>query len=54
MAKDSNTSQRSKHVDVRRKYLTEFVDEGFCEVTFVKTEDNQSDGIHYELEQRIT
>ena len=26
MAKDSNTSHRSKHVDVRYKYVTEFVD----------------------------
>ena len=26
MAKDSNTSHCSKHVDVRHKYVTEFVD----------------------------
>ena len=42
MAKDSNTSQRSKHVDVRYKYVTEFIDKGFCEIIFVKTEENQS------------
>ncbi len=44
MAKDSNTVQRSKHINVRYKYVTEFIAKGFCEVIFVKTEDNQSDG----------
>ena len=45
MAKDSNTSQRSKDVDVQYKYVTEFIDKGFCEIIFVKTEKNQSKGL---------
>ena len=53
MAKDSNTSQRSKHIDVRYKYVTEFVDEGFCEIIFVKTEDNHSDGFTKNLGREL-
>ena len=40
MAKDSNTVQRSKHINVRYKYVTEFIAKGFCKVIYVKTEDN--------------
>ena len=50
MAKDSKASQHSKHIDVRYKYVTEFIDERFCEVIFVKTEINQSDGFTKNLD----
>ena len=45
MTKDLNTLQCSKHVDVKYKYVTKFIDKGFCEIIFVKTEKNQSKGL---------
>ena len=53
IAKDLNTSQRSKHVDVRYKYVTEFIDEGFLEIIFVKSEENQSDGFTKNLSREL-
>ena len=53
MAKDSNTSHCSKHVDVRYKYVTEFIDKGFCEIIFLKTEENQSNGFKKNLSRKL-
>ena len=36
-------SQKTKHIDIRYRFVQEFVFDGFIKVIFVKTEDNDSD-----------
>jgi hypothetical protein len=36
-------SQRTKHVDVRAKFVTEMIVEGILKVVFVRLEDNDAD-----------
>ena len=43
MSENVSVSQRTKHVDVRYRFVQEFVFDGFIKVIFVKTEDNDSD-----------
>ena len=43
MSKNINTTSRSKHVDVRTKFVNEFVEDGILKILFVKSEDNDSD-----------
>ena len=43
MSKNINTSSRSKHIDVRTKYVNEYVEDGKLRIIYVKTEDNDSD-----------
>ena len=43
MAKNTSTSQRAKHLDLRYRFLTEFIEEGFIKIIFVKTTENISD-----------
>jgi len=43
MAENPAISQRTKHVDVRFKFVNEMVNDQFLEVIFVKTADNDSD-----------
>ena len=43
MAENVSTSQRTKHIDVRYKFVNEFVFAGFLKIVFVKTEENKSD-----------
>ena len=43
MAENPGISQRTKHVDVRFKFVNELVNDGFLEVIFVKTLENDSD-----------
>ena len=47
MSENVSVSQRTKHVDVRYRFVQEFVFDGFIKVIFVKTENNDSD-IFYE------
>ena len=44
MANNVTTSPRTKHIDVRYRYVTEFVENGLVTIKFVKTEENDSDG----------
>ena len=44
MANNISTSPRTKHVDIRYRYVTELIEDGLVKVKFVKTEDNDSDG----------
>ena len=44
MANNVTTSPRTKHIDVRYRYVTEFIDNGLVTIKFVKTEENDSDG----------
>ena len=34
---------KSKHIDTRAKYVTQFIADGFLKILFVKTEENTSD-----------
>jgi hypothetical protein len=43
MAENAAVSQRTKHVDLRTKFLTQFIEDGFIKIVFVKSEDNKSD-----------
>ena len=44
MANNISISPRTKHVDVRYRFITELIEDGLIEVKFVKTEENDSDG----------
>ena len=44
MAGNVTTSPRTKHVDVRYRYVTEFIEDGLVKIEFVRTKDNESDG----------
>ena len=43
MAENASVSQRTKHVDLRTKFINQYVDDGFIKIKFVKTTDNLSD-----------
>jgi hypothetical protein len=44
MANNISTSPRTKHIDVRYRYVNEFIEDGIIKVVFVKTAENDSDG----------
>ena len=43
MSENVVVSQRIKHVDVRYKFVNEFVEDGFLKIRFVRSEDNDAD-----------
>ena len=43
MAENVTTSNRTKHVDVRFRFVNEFVTDGFIDIIFVKTKENIAD-----------
>ena len=43
MSKNITTTSRSKHVDVRTKYINKDVEDGVLKIIFVRSEDNNSD-----------
>ncbi len=43
MSKNITTSNRTKHVDIRTKYVNEYCENGILKIIFVKSEDNDSD-----------
>ena len=43
MSINVSVSQRTKHVDIRYRFVQQFVFEGFIKVVFVRTEDNDAD-----------
>ena len=43
MAENSSTSQRTRHIDIRYKWVAEFIEAGEIAVVFVKTDDNDAD-----------
>ena len=45
MSKNVTTTSRTKHVDVRYKYVNEYVEDGVIKILFVKSEDNEADGM---------
>ena len=36
-------SQRTKHVDLRTKFITQYIEEKFIKIEFVRSEENVSD-----------
>ena len=44
-AENMSTGQRTRHVDIRYKFVREFVEDEFLTIIFVKTADNYSDGM---------
>ena len=43
MSENVSVSQKTKHIDIRYRFVQEFVFDRFIKVIFVKTEDNDSD-----------
>ena len=43
MSDNISVSQRTKHVDVRYRFVKQFTKEGFIKVIFVKTDENDAD-----------
>jgi hypothetical protein len=43
MSENVTTSERTKHVDTRFRFVNEFVKDGFIEVIFVRTKENATD-----------
>jgi hypothetical protein len=43
LANNRNTSERTKHVDIRAHFVREFIVDGRIEIVFVKSKDNDSD-----------
>ena len=43
MAENAAVSQRTKHVDLRTKFLTQYIEDGFIKILFIKSENNLSD-----------
>ena len=43
MSDNISVSQRTKHVDVRYRFVQQFSLEGFIKVIFVKTDENDAD-----------
>jgi hypothetical protein len=43
MAENVSVSQRTKHIDVRYRFVQEFVMDGFLKIIFVRTADNDAD-----------
>ena len=44
MTENASTTSRTKHVDIRYHFVTEFVEEGFLKIIFVKSTENLADG----------
>ena len=43
MSNNVTTSQRTKHIDIRSKFVREYVQDGVIIIKFVRSEDNDSD-----------
>ena len=43
MSENISVSQRTKHVDVRYRFVQQFTMEGFIKVIFVRTDENDAD-----------
>ena len=43
MSKNISTSNRTKHVDIRTKYVNEYVEDGIIKIIFIQSGDNDSD-----------
>ena len=53
MSENVTTSQRTRHVDIRYKFVREFIEDKFLKIIFVKTKDNLSDGMTKNVTREI-
>ena len=53
MAENINTTPRSKHIDIRMKFVAEYVEDGFLRIVFVKSEENLSDGYTKNVNEEV-
>jgi hypothetical protein len=44
MAENVSVSQRTKHIDLRARFINQYVEDGFVKIIFVRTTENLSDG----------
>ena len=45
MAENINTSSRTRHTHICWRYITEFIEDNFIKIIFVKSINNISDGL---------
>ena len=43
LSNNFSLSQRTKHIDIRRHFVREYVEDGILKIVFVPTEDNEAD-----------
>ena len=43
LANNHTTGQRTKHIDIRRHFVREFIVDGVIQIIFIKSEDNDAD-----------
>ena len=53
MSENNNTSQRTRHIDIRYRNVTEFIQDGFLKVVFGKRTSNRSDGFTKNLSREL-
>ena len=53
MAENITTSQRSKHIDIRARFVTKMIDDQELEIIFVKSEENLADGFTKNVNEKI-
>ena len=53
MSEHINTTGCSKHIDVRTKYVDEYVEDGVLKIVYVKSEENDADIFMKNLGWRI-
>ena len=44
MSENTNSSSRTRHIDIKARWITEQVEDGFVKIIYVKTKENLSDG----------
>ena len=45
MSKNPTFHNRSKHIEIKYRYITQLVDEGFCKISYIPTELMLADGL---------
>ena len=43
IAENKSTTPRTKHIDIRTKFVNDYIDDGFIKIIFVKSEENDAD-----------
>ena len=53
MASNFTTTSCTKHVDIRYKYVSEYVEDGIVKLVFVKSPDNDSNFLNKNLSAEL-
>jgi hypothetical protein len=53
MAENVTATKLTRHVDARYHYVREFIEEGFIQIIFVKSDDNKADGFTKNLKTEL-